>query len=150
MGPSFSSLLLGSDAERPHRVLTALLPLAAFAVTFGLYAIGVFRVSGGVIFLAADAAAVGALAAFLVGYARTGWVFGVLATLGALLGHSADHYLLGLSGRSLAERLGAFLELDGLAFATVQALVVGTLAWTAGTVLSLAVAELRTSGSEKA
>lgn len=145
MGPSFRSLLLGSDAEPTRRVLTVLLPSTAFAATFALYAAGVFRVSGGVIFLAADAAAVGVLGAFLVGYARTGWVFGVLATLGALLGHNADHYLLGLSGRSLAERLGAFLELDALAFTTVQALVVGTLAWTAGTALSLAVAELRTS-----
>lgn len=143
MGPALRSPLLGSDAERTRRLLTALLPLAAFVVTFTLYAAGVFQVAGGVVFLAADAAAVGALAAFVVGYARTGWLFGVLATWGALLGQNADHYLLGLSGRSLAERVGVFFELDALAFTAVQALVVGTLAWTAGTVLSLAVAELR-------
>ncbi len=50
----------------------------------------------------------------------------------ALLGYSADHSLLGLSGRSPVERVSALLQLDGLVFLGVEALVLGTLAFLLG------------------
>ena len=94
-------------------------------------------------FLAGEAALVGVLAAAVLAYRGAGLALAWATVYGALLGHGADHYLFGLSGRPLAERVAAFLGPDGLAFVGVEALALGTLAWVAGAVASRAAAEIR-------
>lgn len=125
---------LGSNRNGSPRRRRLLVPPLLFLAVFAAYALGIFEVAGGVAFLAGEAAIVGALAAAVLAYRRAGLAVAWAAVYGALLGSSADHYLLGLSGRPLGERVAAFLGPDGLAFLGVEALVFGTLAWVAGAV----------------
>ena len=131
MVPSPRTVLLGRERTRRPFASVALV-VALFGGTFAAYALGLFAVSGGVVFLPGHAALVGVLGAALVGSRHGGLVVAWLATYAALLGYSADHYLLGLSGRSLSERVTAFLGLDGLVFLGVEALVLGTLGFLLG------------------
>lgn len=132
MVPPPRTLLVGPTEHRFRRRLDLLFVVGVFALTFLAYAVGLFDVAGGVVFLAADAAVVGLVGAASFGYRRSGLAFGWLAAYAPLLGYSADHYFLGLSGRPLTERLAAFLSPDGLVFLGVEALVIGTVAWTVG------------------
>jgi len=136
-------VLLGSNPDRSSRRYRLLVPPLAFLVVFTGYALRVFSHSGGVVFLALDAAVAGVLAAAVLAYRRAGIALAWAAVYGALLGANADHYLLGLSGRSLGERVGALVELDGLVFVGVEALALGTMAWVTGAVARLAVGEVR-------
>ncbi|MEZ3162436.1 hypothetical protein ABNG03_15235 [Halorubrum sp. RMP-47] len=136
-------VLLGANPDDSSRRYRLLVPPLVFLVVFAGYGFGVFAHAGGVVFLAVDAAAVGLLAAGALAYRRAGVALAWAATYGALLGANADHYLLGLSGRSLGERVGALLELDGLVFVAVEAIALGTIAWVAGAVAGRAVAEAR-------
>jgi small neutral amino acid transporter SnatA (MarC family) len=144
MSPSLRTLLVGSAEHDARRRADLLLVAAVFGSVFAAYAVGVFRVSGGVVWLAGGAA--------VVAYRGEGLALAWAVVYAALLGYNADHYLLGLSGRPVAERLVALLEPDGLAFVAVEALVLGTLAWVAGTLVALAVDAVRdrrpTSGPE--
>jgi hypothetical protein len=136
-------VLLGSnrnDSPRRHRLLA---PPLLFLAVFAAYAVGVFDISGGVVFLAGEAAIIGVLAAAVLAYRRAGLALAWAAVYGALLGFNADHYLLGLSSRPLGERVAAFLGLDGLVFVGVEALVLGTLAWVAGAIAVRAVEVIR-------
>lgn len=132
MVPSVRTLLVGPPEYRFQRRLALLFAGGLFLATFLAYAVGLFEVTGGVVFLSMDAAVVGVIAAALVGYQQNGLIFGWLAAYAPLLGSSADHYLLGLSSRSLGYRIAAFLSPDGLAFLGVEAVVLGTLAWAVG------------------
>jgi len=136
-------VLLGATPDGSSRRYRPLVPPLLFLVSFAGYALGVFAHAGGVVFVAVDAAAVGVLAAAVLAYRRAGIALAWGAVYAALLGANADHYLLGLSGRSLGERVGALVELDGLAFVGVEALALGTIAWVAGAVAGRAVAEVR-------
>ncbi|SFR88160.1 hypothetical protein SAMN05216559_0451 [Halomicrobium zhouii] len=132
MVPSFRTLLLGPPEHRFQRRLDLVFAVGLFLCTFLAYAVGLFEVTGGVVFLAMDAAIVGTIAAATMGYRQSGLIFGWLAAYMPLLGANADHYLLGLSSRPLIERLVAFLSPDGLVFLGVAAVVLGTLSWAAG------------------
>jgi hypothetical protein len=147
MVPSLRTLLLGRDRSRFQFRLDLLFVALAFALTFAAYALGIFRIEGGVVFLPGDAALLGLTAAVTFAYQRHGLVLSWLTVYAALLGYSADHYLLGLSGRSLGERLGAFLSLDGLVYLGVAALVLGTLAWGVGALVRWSVELLRDEGA---
>ena len=136
-------VLLGSNpngSPRRHRLLA---PPLLFLVSFAAYALGVFAHAGGVVFLAFDAAALGVLVTAGLAYRGAGMALAWASVYGALLGSNADHYLLGLPGRPLGERVGALLELDGLVFVGVEALALGTIAWVVGAVARRAVDELR-------
>jgi len=128
--PSIRTLLLGDDSAtlRPSWVL----PISTFLVTVAGYAAGVFAVAGGVVFVPGDAALVGLAVCGVVGYLRAGLVLAWGSAYGALLGALADHAFFGLSGRTRLEQLTYFLEVDGLVFYAVQALVVGTLGFALG------------------
>lgn len=140
--PLASRLLTSPDVRGiPRPRLTV--PLSCFLVVFAAYAAGVFTISGGVVFLAGDAAVVGVVAAAALAYRRAGPAVAWLTVYASLLGYSADHYLLGLSGRSLGERVVALLGIDGLVFVGIQALVLGTLAWIVGTVAARIVGSVR-------
>lgn len=135
--------LLGSNGNDSPRRRRLLVPPLLFLAVFAAYALEVFTVSGGVVFLAGDAAALGFLAAAVLAYRGAGLALAWASVYGALLGYNADHYLLGLSGRPLGERVAAFLGPDGLVFVGVEALALGTLAWVAGAVAVRAVEEIR-------
>ncbi|MDV7350440.1 hypothetical protein R3751_11735 [Halorubrum distributum] len=136
-------VLLGSNPNGSPRRRRLLVPPLLFLVAFAAYALGLFAHAGGVVFLAVDAAALGVLAAAVLAYRRAGVALAWAAVYGALLGSNADHYLLGLPGRPLGERVAALVEVDGLVFVGVEALALGTVAWIAGAVARRAVGELR-------
>lgn len=123
-------ILIGSNRFRQKLALGFVVVI--FLGTFLAYALDIFQVSGGVVFLAGDAALVGVCAAAVLGYQRSGIAFAWLVVYASLLGFSADHYFLGISARPFSERVAAFLQLDGLVVLAVQALVLGTVAWSAG------------------
>lgn len=125
-------VLVGPVRSARQRYIALGLVAGLFGVTFLGYAVDVFSISGGVVFLPGEAAAVGSLGAAYLGYQRDGLVLAWLGMYAALLGYSADHYLLGLSGRSVPERIDAFLGLDGLVVLGVEAVVLGTLAFLVG------------------
>ncbi|GAB7009567.1 hypothetical protein [Halorubrum trueperi] len=141
--PSLRALLVGPKRNRPRPDPRLLVPPLCFALVFAAYAVGAFEISGGVVFLAGDAAVVGVVAAAGLAFRRSGVVASWAAVYAALLGYSANHYLLGLSGRSLGERLVAMLGVDGLVYLGVQAVVFGTLAWLVGAVAARAIPALR-------
>ena len=136
-------VLLGSKPNDSPRRRRLLVPPLLFLVSLAAYALGVFAHAGGVVFLAVDAAALGVLAAAVLAYRRAGMALAWGSVYGALLGSNANHYLLGLPGRPLGERVAALVELDGLVFVGVEALALGTVAWVVGTVGRLAVERVR-------
>lgn len=81
-------------------------------------------------------------AAAVLSSRRAGLAFVRITIYAALLGYSADHYPLGLSGRSLGDRLVAFLGGDGLVV-EIRAVVLGTLAWVVGRIAAKRVAIVR-------
>lgn len=135
MAAQISSVLLGSDLTRTRRHLYLVLAIVLFGAVFAGYAIGVFYVSGGLVWIPYYAAIVGMIAACWVGYYRDGLVIAMMVTYASLLGYHADHAFIGLSSRSFLERLAYFTRLDGLAFLGVEAVVLGTLAFTMGYLL---------------
>ncbi|WP_338726855.1 hypothetical protein [Haladaptatus sp. DJG-WS-42] len=141
MVPTLRSLFLGS--KQPRWLFVAFLTCGLFALTFAAYAVGLFRVTGGVVFIPYDAALVGVLAAFGVGYARRGLLVAWIFAYASLLGYLADHAFFGLSYRPFLDQLGYFLQLDGLAFLAVEALVLGTLAFIVGMTVSAVIAFVR-------
>ncbi|ELZ46914.1 hypothetical protein C463_03397 [Halorubrum californiense DSM 19288] len=143
MPSALRAALLGSDRCRPRPSLRLVAPPLCFVVAFAAYATDVFSIAGGVVFVPFDAAALGVVAAVALSYRRDGLLPAWVTVYAALLGYSAVHYFLGLSGRSLAERAAAFLSPDGLVFLGVEALVFGTVAWLVGTVAALAVDRVR-------
>ena len=142
--PSLRAILLGSDREnRPRFDPRLVVPPLCFLGVFVGYAVGVFEVVGGVVFLPWDAAVAGVLVAAVLAHRGDGLAVAWVVVYAALLGYSADHYLLGLSGRPLLERVAALLGVDGLVYLGVQALVLGTLAWIGGTVAARVAATVR-------
>lgn len=113
--------------------------LGLFLLTLVAYVLGIFSTSGGLVWVPWDAAFVGLVAGFGVGYLRGGLLFSWGVGVAALLGAHANHALVGLSGRPLAERLGYFLRLDGLTFYAVEGFLIGTIAFLAGSGLRVAV-----------
>ena len=126
------SLLVGHDWTRERRPALLLATLGLFAASFVAYAVDVFAVSGGLVWIPFHGAVLGAASAAVVGYARGGLVLAWLATYAGELGYHADHAFLGLTRRTFAEQLGYFLRPDGLAFLGVQAVVLGSLAFAGG------------------
>lgn len=125
-------LFLGRERTGYRRYLLVVLALAVFAASFAGYALDVFAVSGGVVWIPADAALVGIIAACWVGYARSGLVAAWLITSTSLLGYHADHAFFGLSHRSFAERVAYFVRPDGLVVLGVEGAVLGTVAFLIG------------------
>lgn len=136
-------VLLGSNPNAAPRRRRLLAPPLLFLVAFAAYALEVFAIGGGVVFLAVDAAVLGVLAAAVLAYRGAGVPLAWATVYGALLGYSADHYLLGLSGRPLGERVVALVELDGLVFVGVEALALGAVAWVVGAVARRTVGAVR-------
>lgn len=136
-------LLIGRENPGYPRVRWLLLALGLFLSTFAGYALGVFEISGGVVFIPGDASLLGSAAALLVGYAHGGVLTAWLVSFGSLLGFKAYHAFVGLSYRSFPAQLAYFLELEGLFVLSVQGLLVGLIAYTVGSLVRRAVTMLR-------
>lgn len=108
------------------------LAIGLFAASFGAYALGVFHVSGGVIWIPFHAAILGMLVACGVGLRGDGAAFAWLVTYASLLGYRADHAFLGLSSRSVPERLAYFAGLEGLVVLAIEGIVLGSIAFALG------------------
>lgn len=132
MAHSLRSFLFGTKQSEHHRHLVFAIALGVFVTTFAAYALGLFYVSGGVVFIPFHAALVGMIAGCWVGYSRRGVLFAWVVTYTSLLGYHADHAFLGLSGRGFAEQLTYFVRLDGLVFLAVEGIILGTLAFVLG------------------
>lgn len=132
MVPSLRTVFFGNGQSPRQRYLLLSLSVVLSGVTFAAYALNFFAVSGGVVFIPGHAALVGVLGAGWIGYRRSGLIVAWLASYGALLGYSAEHSFLGLSGRSFLERAGAFFQLEGLVVWGIEALIFGTLGFLIG------------------
>ena len=132
MASALRSILTGTKRSKYHRYLVLTLALGVFATTFAAYALGLFYVSGGIVFIPFYAAIVGMIAGCWVGYSRSGLLFAWVVTYTSLLGFHADHAFFGLSSRGFAEQLAYFVRLDGLIFLAVEGIVLGTLAFILG------------------
>lgn len=127
------TVLFGSVDSPSRRYEPIGLAVVLFTLTFAAYAFSVFDVAGGVVFLAFEAAIVGMLGAVWTSYRRHGLVAAWAVTYAALLGESANHYFLGQPpSQSFYDRAAAFVQLDGLVFLGIEALVLGTLAFLFG------------------
>jgi len=113
--------------------------LGLFVITLLGYAVGILTTSGGLVWIPWHAAILGLVAGGVAAYLRGGLVFAWCVAIAALLGAHADHALFGLSSRPLAGRIRYFLRPDGLTFFAVEGLLIGTVAFLAGSSLRLAV-----------
>lgn len=143
MSSSARAILFGRSVSPRGRYVSLGLAVVLFGITVLAYALDVFEVAGGVVFVPGHAALVGIVGAAWVGYRRRGLAVAWLVAYAALLGYSADHSFLGLSGRSLSERATAFLQPDGLVFLGIEGLVFGTLGFLAGTLCNRGIALVR-------
>lgn len=150
MTASLRSILVGKKQSAYHRYLVVALALGVFVTSLAAYALGVFSVSGGVVFIPFFAAVVGMLAGCWVGYSRSGLLFAWLVTYTSLLGYHADHAFFGLSGREFGDQLAYFVRSDGLAFLAVEGLVLGTLAFVLGFTVRWGIDSLRTGAATTA
>jgi hypothetical protein len=147
MVPPLRPLLLGRGDDRVPR-LDLLLAAGLAVATFAAYALGVFAVSGGVVFLPGDAALVGLVVAGWIGYRGGGLAVAWLVAAAPLFGFRADWAFLGLPGRPLAGQLAYLLDPEGLAVLGVTAVVVGTLGFVVGRLLRRGIDAVRAGGTD--
>ena len=148
MVPPLRVLLVGPGDASFQRRLDVLSAVVIGALTFVAYALGAFRVSGGVIFLPGDATIVGLVAAITVGYRRGGLGFAWLTAYAPLLGFDAEWALLGLSSHTLPGKLAFLLDPVGLAVHAIAAVVFGTFGFAVGSLARYVVATVL-SASER-
>lgn len=132
MDRSMQAVLVGRDETGLTRYTLLGLTIVLFLVSFGAYALEIFAVSGGLVWIPQDAALLGMVAAAWVGYHRLGLVFGWVVTYASLLGYAAESAMLEISARPFVDRVAAFLRPDGLLFLGVEALVLASIAVTVG------------------
>jgi hypothetical protein len=150
MNPALRTLLVGTTQSASRRSLVVAGAVGVFAATLAAYALELFAVSGGVVFIPSDAATVGVIAGVWIGYARRGLLAAWLVAYAALLGYHADHAFFGLSGRGFGDQFAYFVELEGLVFLAVEAVVLGTLAFIVGGLLRLGVTLFQSHGGSDA
>ncbi|MFB6352915.1 MAG: hypothetical protein ABEJ92_02400 [Halobacteriales archaeon] len=118
---------------------------ALLAATAALYAVRVFDVSGGLVWVPVHAAVVGFVAAALAGYARRHVVAGLGLAYAPFLGFHLEWALVEISRRPLADRLAYLVRLDGLAALGLEAVVVGAVGYGLGRLARRAAGSLRQS-----
>lgn len=133
MSLQLRTVLFGITHLTEWRYTPVALAIAFFTITFTTYALNIFELSGGVVFLAFHAAVIGMLGAIWAGYHRRGLVAAWIITYATLLGQSANFYFLSQPpNQSFADRAAEFIQFDGLVFLGIEALVLGTLAFLVG------------------
>lgn len=133
MSPPLRSILLGTRRPEHHRFIVLGLALGVFVTTYVAYALGIFSVSGGIIWIPFYAVIVGMIAGCWVGHSQRGLLFAWVVIYTSLLGYHADHAVSQLSG--FIEQLAYFLRPDGLVYLGVEAIVFGTLAFLMGSLV---------------
>lgn len=142
MRSTLQSIALGTNEPGHHLIPVLLLAVSVFVLTLAAYALGLFTISGGVIWIPFYAALVGMIAGFWVGYARKGLLFGWLVTYTALLGYHANNAFIGQSREPFTQQLRYFIRLDGLTYLAVVALILGTVVFILGFVVGRAITAL--------
>jgi len=128
------TVAIGPARSRRRLSVLGLVAILTFGTSFAGYALELFSVSGGVVWIPFHAAIVGMIAAGWVGYRGEGLVVGWALAYSAFLGWHADWALFEISRRPLSARLAYFIRPDGLVVLGIEALVLGTAAVAAGTV----------------
>ncbi|QLD87019.1 hypothetical protein HWV23_15235 [Natronomonas halophila] len=148
MSSALHSLLVGGDRSDAPPYLVTALAFVGFVGTVAAYALEVFVISGGIVWIPFHAAVVGMCAGCLVGYFRRGLLFGWIVTYTALLGYRADHAFFGLSGRSLGEQAAYFFGPEGLLVLAFEAVVLGAIAFGLGWIARVGIDAFRSSMGE--
>ena len=133
MSPSLRSSLLGTQQTSRHRYRVLGLALGVFVTSFVAYSLGIFSVSGGLVWIPMYAVIVGMIAGCWVGYSQSGLLSAWVVTYTSLLGYHADHAVSQLSG--FTEQFVYFVRPDGLVFLGVEAIVFGTVAFLLGSLM---------------
>lgn len=142
---SLRKLLLGPGYTRSRRNLTLLSAVVLAVATCIAYAVDLFTVSGGILIIPGDATVVGLVVAAGVGYRNSGLIFAWIPFFATYLGFHADWAFFGLSGRSLSGELAFFFDPVGLAVFGTAAVLLGTLAYGAGSLARRSLDLLRQS-----
>jgi hypothetical protein len=146
MVPSTRDVLFGDRFQRNLGLLGA---VVLFVGTFVAYATDVFAVSGGIIVIPGDATLVGVVVAGLIGYDRGALLPAWLSLFGAYLGFSTEWAFLGLSpSHSLAGRLAFLFDPVGLTVYAIASVLLGSVAFGAGYLLSLGADRIRGARAE--
>lgn len=145
MSPSLRSILLGTRQPEHHRFIVLGLALGVFVTTYAAYDLGIFSVSGGIVWIPFHAAIVGMIAGCWVGYSQIGLLFAWVVTYTSLLGYHADHAVSQLSG--FTEQLAYFVRPDGLVYFGVEAVVFGTLAFLLGSLVRWGIDSFRSGAT---
>ncbi|GAB3674199.1 hypothetical protein [Halopiger thermotolerans] len=138
-------ILFGDPFERNLDLLAA---AVVFFGTFVAYATELFAVDGGVIVLPTDATAVAIFVAGGIGYRRGSLIGAWVAPFAAYLAFYAEWAILGLSGRSFADKLGFLFDLTRVALVTGAPIVLGTAAYAVGSLFGVGVERLRDPRAE--
>lgn len=137
------SVLLGRD-DRTDRVLTRFaLTVPLLLTVAAAYRSGAVETGTGVIFLPGYAAIAGMVVSCWAGYRRYGLVAAWLFTHGALLGYYVARHALGSPWWTLSSHAGFLFDWELWLWVAVAALVHGTPAYAAGSVLRRAIAACR-------
>jgi len=126
MVPAPRTVLLGRRRSRFQWALDTLIAVSILVGTFGAYAVGLVRVSGGVIILPAAATLVGFIVTVGAGARHAGLLVAWLGQFAAFVGFRADWAFLGLSGHTFRGKLAFLFDPIGLAVIGVATLVIGT------------------------
>jgi len=147
MPRSLRNLLVGPGDTRFRRDLTLLSAVVLAVSTCLAYAVDLFTVAGGILIIPGDATVVGLVVAAGVGYRSGGLVFAWMLFFAAYLGFHADWAFFGLSGRSLSGELAFFFDPVSLAVFGTAAVLLGTLAYGAGSLTRRSLGRLRQSAT---
>jgi len=145
MVPSLRGLLLG---ERFERNLDLLAASVIFVGTFLAYALGLFTVDGGVVFLPVDATSVGLIVAAGIGYRRGSLLVAWGTLFAAYLAFHAEWAFLGLSSHSLTGKLAFLFDPVSLVIFTVASVFFGTTAFAVGYLVEIGVERIRDTRTE--
>jgi len=86
MATPLRSILIGTKKSEHQLSLKMGLALGVFVTTFAGYALGIFFVSGGIVWIPFHAAIVGMIVGSWVGFSRNGLLFAWVVTYTSLLG----------------------------------------------------------------
>jgi hypothetical protein len=106
------------------------------------YELGIFYDSGGLVWIPFHAATVGVIAGFWTGYRRNGLFFGWVLSYVSLLSWRAE-WATEISARTLAERIGYIVRLDGLVVLALIGIIVALLGFMAGEIVRKGVDTVR-------
>lgn len=149
MSSWLAEMLVAREQAGYRPRLWALLAVVAFTISVVGYAVDVFSIPGGIVWIPGDAALVGVAGAVVVSYARGGVLPAWLVTYASLLGYAAQRAHFGYSNTPLREELGYFFDPESLVVFALEGLVLALVAVAIGAVLRVSVETVRGHTSEE-